>query len=109
MGLILHVCRPADFPDCTNGGISSRHSRLTLINAEGPFDPKPDAPAVIMESHVRGCLRIVPCDSDGKRLPGWFMFGGNFASTSDSRFSAKAEALLGAHFYGAIPIHDRQE
>ena len=37
------------------------------------------------------------------------MMGGNYAATSDSRFSDKVEQMLGHHFYGAVPIHDRVE
>ena len=42
-------------------------------------------------------------------LGGGSMMGGNYAATSDSRFSDKIEQMLGHHFYGAIPIHDRVE
>lgn len=35
--------------------------------------------------------------------PGQYSFGGSFAYTSDSRFSSLF------NFYGAIPIHDREE
>lgn len=36
--------------DCTNGGISSRHDRLTLLGdgISGPFEPTEDAPAVAL-------------------------------------------------------------
>jgi hypothetical protein len=37
------------------------------------------------------------------------MMGGNYAATSDSRFSDKIEEMLGHGFYGAVPIHDRVE
>jgi len=36
-------------------------------------------------------------------------FGGNFAASSDSRFSQACRELLGHHFYGAVAIHDRVE
>jgi hypothetical protein len=93
--------------DCTNGGVSSRFTRLTVVNVEGPFEPDADAPAVVLEQHVRGCLRLAPVDAVYER--GAIMFGGNYGHTSDSRFARKCEALLGHRFYGAVAIHDRIE
>ena len=37
------------------------------------------------------------------------MMGGNYGSTSDSRFKDKLEEMLGERFYGAVAIHDRVE
>jgi hypothetical protein len=119
MGLRVSVFRDAasDY-DCTNGGISRLYDRLTVVNADGPFDPTPDAPAVMLDSHVHGIVRLVPVEKIGDD---WFligqntkeyagpMFGGNFAATSDSRFGDAIEKLTGQRFYGAIAIHDRLE
>jgi hypothetical protein len=104
MGLTVSVMRQAEFGDCSNNGVSARFSRLTLINVEGPFDPREDAPAAKLEQHRPGCLRVVPVGVDG-----WKMFGGNYAACSDSRFSEACEELLGHRFYGAVAIHDRVE
>lgn len=103
-GLRISVYRDADGTDCTNGGISSRFARLTLIGAGIPeiFDVDDDAPAVTMITRNIGgreYKHLVPCDENAKPLPGWYMFGGNFAKTSDSRFP---------HPY-PLAIHDRQE
>lgn len=117
MGLILTVYRHSHGMDCSAGGISSKFTEFTVINCEGPFEPAPDRPPVLLEAHVPGCVRIVPAGEDGKRLnmpeddnacgP---MFGGNYAATSDSRFGEKIRFLLGgAKFYGAVAIHDRYE
>src|SRR5262245_50213587 len=107
MGIMVSVYRNAEIRDCTNGGESSRVTRFTVINVEGPFEPTPDAPAAILENHVRGALRLRPISADAKRM---VMFGGNYAATSDSRFSYKCQELLGvASFYGAVAIHDRIE
>jgi len=106
MGLRVNVYRAASGRDCTNAGESSRFENFTVVNVDGPFEPTDDAPAAILESHVRGCLRLQPV-SLGDRLP---MMGGNYAATSDSRWSTKCAALLGADaFYGAVAIHDRVE
>lgn len=104
MGLRIYVYRDA-FGDCTNGGISSRANQLTLVNVSGPSEPDDTAPAAILESHVRGCLRIVPADTGGR----WYMAGGNFGASHDSRFPEACARLLGHGFYGAVSIHDRTE
>lgn len=112
MGLIISVYR-SPLGDSTNGGVSSRTSRLVLVNAPGPFEPSADYPPVLIEEHHRGCLRIVPAirmdDGAWRKMPGQFMMGGNYGATSDSRFSEKCADLLGHYFYGAVAIHDRQE
>jgi hypothetical protein len=113
MGLIISVYRNAEITsDCTNGGISGRFQSLTVVNVEGPFNPTPERPAVLLEEHHKGCLRIVPAveTPNGYTVaPGWFMNGGNYAATSDSRFTGACEKLLGHRFYGAVAVHDRQE
>jgi hypothetical protein len=115
MGLTVSVYRDADGTDCTNNGISSRFIRLTVVNVEGPEEPSEKAPAVILDSHVNGIVRIVPAVFDPKlkvyvkdRSRAW-MSGGNYAATCDSRFSRKIEALTKTRFYGAVAIHDRHE
>ena len=111
MGLLIEVYR-SPFGDCTNGGVSSRSTTLCVVNAEGPFNPKEDTPAVLLERHHDNLLRIVPAVKQSGvwlRVPGWWMMGGNYGATSDSRFSQACEKLVGYHFYGAVAIHDRQE
>jgi len=111
MGLVISVCREVETGDCTAGGISGRHGRLTVVNIDGPFDPTPDAPAVaLIDGHRPGDKILVPVISNGvayqRVSPEGFtgpMFGGNFGATSDSRFG-RATGI-----YGAIPIHDRFE
>lgn len=105
MGLTVYVYRDT-LGDCTNGGISSKCDQLTLVNVEGPFQPTPEAPAALLDSHIPGLLRIVPSPVSATRH---FSFGGNFAATSDSRFSEACERLSDQRFYGAVAIHDRTE
>jgi hypothetical protein len=111
MGIRISVFRNGR--DCSNGGLSSRFTNLTVVNASGPFEPDEDAPAVVVQSHVQGCLRIVPAMmvdvGEWVGAPGAFMMGGNYGATSDSRFTQLCERLLGHTFYGAVAIHDRQE
>ena len=95
--------------DCTMGGESSYAKGFTVVNAEGPFEACEDYPAAeLVMAEVGGgrkILRLIPVSKKEK----WTMFGGNYASTSDSRFSELCEKLLGATFYGAVAVHDRVE
>lgn len=113
MGLLLSVYRNAELGDCTNGGITSRHSTLCVVNVPGPFNPSDDTPAVVVERGPYLTLRLKPAECvDGKWQPksGWFMMGGNYAGTSDSRFGeALNDFVHGYRFAGVLPVHDRQE
>jgi hypothetical protein len=112
MGLVIDVFRrPAD-QDFTLGGISGQRTELTVVNATGPFEPNSLRPAVFLESHVKGCLRLVPAEKMGDEwvaVKNRGMFGGNYGACSDSRFSEACERILGSRFYGAVAIHDRYE
>lgn len=104
MGLPVSVYRHGKY-DCTNGGVSSRVTELTLINVDGPFEPTDKAPAAKLEQGPMNSVRIVPVECEGH----WTMFGGNYAACSDSRLSSAIQKLLGHRFYGAVAIHDRVE
>lgn len=102
------------FGDCTNGGISSRFNELLVACPDGPqsFDADKLLPLnfCVMEFRHLGFtdhVRIVPATVNERgeivKRPGWWMFGGNVARTSDSRFFE----LSGVHY--ALDIHDRQE
>ena len=107
MGLLVDVYRSAG-SDCTNGGISSRYDSLCVMNVDGPFEPSERACAVMLVNGSYGSKHIRPA----KLVAGewvadrdkWYMAGGNFAATSDSRFSEFSDAV---GFYGAVAIHDR--
>jgi hypothetical protein len=120
--MIVTVYRDAGSTyDCTAGGISSRATRLCLVNVDGPFEPSTDRPAAFLLRHApfghvdgKRMVRIVPAvrdlSGDWTPEPRWTMFGGNYAGCSDSRFSEKIEEFLeGARFHGAVAIHDRIE
>ena len=126
MGLIAHVYRSADGMDCTLHGWSSRFKTVCVINAEGPFDPDENCPAVLIRRHrTMPALHIV---LNQHMLEGrWTMMGGNFLHSSDSRFGEACNAIMThgngwpksadrvrynipEHMsFGAIPIHDRIE
>lgn len=99
--------------DCTRDGISSRATHLTVVNADGPFEPYSNAPAVLLVNHYADALSLVPAQrnekSEWEPVPGWHMAGGNYGATSDARFGEACERLTGKGFYGAVAIHDRKE
>lgn len=119
MGLRAEVFR-SKLGDCSNGGLSGRVDTVTIVNAEGPFEPDEHAPAVLLRKGPMGTVNAVPAEWEstvGKER-GWVaerpsgrvgpMMGGAYIATSDSRLR---EALnrLGAGFYGAVALHDRFE
>ena len=94
-GLRCSIYRPAR-GDCSNGGLSSRVHTVTLVG-EGiapVFAPSAEAPAVELRV-LGGRVNAKPVDDGGK----WWMFGGCFIYTSDSRFPSPAP----------IALHDRTE
>jgi hypothetical protein len=106
MGMLASVFRNP-LGDCTNDGLSSKYSTVVIVNVPGPFKPDDKYPAVQLEL-CYGNVIAKPVVNDSEYKP-WFMFGGNFLYTSDSRFRETLEEMLGHKFYGAIPIHDRVE
>lgn len=101
-GLTAYVYKNALIGDCTNGGTSSKVDKITIVNAEGPSEADESAPAfVVITRNIGGEIykHLQPANDEGKPLPGWFMFGGNYAETSDSRFPNRYP----------LAIHDRQE
>ena len=107
MGLIVFVYRN-NLGDSTRGGISSDNCELTLMNVDGPFEPTPYRPAALLvPGNLKGTVKIVPENLNGRRS----MFGGNYAATSDIRFTEAIRRISGVdtYPYGAVPIHDRFE
>ena len=114
--LTVDVYRTPGFGDCTCNGISARFDRLALYCPDGPnevdSEALPDNFAVLENRHLWGS-RIVPTiypatvNEAGEvvKVDKWWMMGGNFAHTSDSRFYG----LIEGDFYGAVAIHDRYE
>jgi hypothetical protein len=115
MGLIANIFKTTY--DCSNGGVSSECSEVTIVNIEGPFEPTEDRPAVLLVENAGGTVKIVPAvevedanEYHGKWAPKLgSMMGGTYVATSDSRFTNAVERLLGSRFYGAVPFHDRYE
>ena len=101
--------------DCTNGGVSSYFNQLLVACPNGPwtFDSDREIPLNFCMVEKRNFhdglsnVRIVPAtiNESGEvvKRPGWWMYGGNIAEASDSRFSEMA-----GHYY-PLKIHDRRE
>ena len=107
-GFRVYVYRDAGrIGDCTNGGASGRCDRLTVLHPDLPgiFEASDEAPAFELRKGNGGRRWIlVPAglpDQDAGAVHG--MFGGNYAASSDSRWSR----LIGDP--GVVPIHDRSE
>ena len=112
MGLIVSVYRDSSRnSDCSNNGISNKHNELTVVNVPGPFEPKEDRPAVLLTKGPLNSVNIKPAklvDDKWVVEDGLFMYGGNAASTSDSRFGQAVEQLCGYN-HSFVKIHDRLE
>jgi hypothetical protein len=94
--ILVHVLRATT--DCTLNGITSRRDTFYLPHPQGPLE-SPDYEGIleILPPAFDGCpLRVRPAAAKGSA-----MCGGNYVTTSDSRF---------AKLYGApLSVHDRVE
>lgn len=112
MGLIANVYRTTG-RDCSLLGWSSKHDRVIITNASGPFDPEkyPEYEAVRIVKHRT--MHTVHAVSEKDLASGrWTMFGGNLLSCSDSRFGELIAEILGEQYQyavKAVAIHDRIE
>lgn len=104
MGLIAEIYKP-NYGDCSANGVSARHSKVCIVNVEGPFAPGPDAPAVKLVKRKHGNVVCIPEEVAGE----WTMFGGCFVHSSDSRFNEAVEKLADYDFGFPVALHDRVE
>lgn len=98
--LSVNVLTTAGFPDCTNNGISANGSKLFVPCDRGNWteeDIQGMENAVILEVGKAGGR--IHFREKGQKA--WTMFGGNFAYSSDSRFTEM--------YPNPIHIHDRIE
>ena len=111
MGLLINIYKH-NGRDYSASGLTAFANELCVVNAEGPFNPSDKAPAVLLVSGPMGEPVLKPAvmvDGLWQSETGWFMFGGCYGATSDSRFGEAMRDLFGHAPYAAIPIHDRQE
>ncbi|QSZ51469.1 hypothetical protein EU811_22190 [Arthrobacter sp. TS-15] len=107
-GITALIYRDALGTDFSNQGISARVMEVTVIGEgiDPVFEATEERPAVRLvknESlHRETVTHAEPVAPDDETAP-WYMFGGTFIFSSDSRFRRAAGQ------YGAIPLHDRRE
>src|SRR4029077_1556808 len=104
MGLLAWVY-DSPLGNCSNKGLSAKYKEVCIVNVEGPFEPKPNTPAVRLIKRKHGNVVCEPVGLDGK----WTMFGGAFVHTSDSRFHEAVEELSGYRFGFPVALFDRVE
>jgi hypothetical protein len=119
-GLTMMVLKNPLYAECANGGISERVDKVTLVGVRDEttdrkvkplpehsrvFAPSEIAPPVVLVKRRMGSRTLWHVEPlvTGESKP-WFMAGGSFVETSDSRVSALTEG-----FYGAFSLHDRSE
>lgn len=59
MGLRADILKSSQ-GSCSNGGISSRASAVTIVNVDGSSEPGEDAPAVLLVENGCGMVKVVP-------------------------------------------------
>jgi len=122
--LDLSVYYNSRYRKCAAGGITEHYEDLLLIgtsddekqidyNIDGYIDfdrSSPPENAVILVRRTMGERIFCNLVSYSKWIDGkWYMFGGNYASTSDSRLGYAIESVGVTSFYGALAVHDRTE
>lgn len=108
MGMNVYVYRN-DLGDCTNNGVTSKFSKLCIVNVDGPAEPTEDAPAaelVLREFGFGKVLNVIAVKD--RELGVWTMAGGNVVGTSDSRWVKACQDLIPNH-PGFVAVHDRVE
>lgn len=91
--------------DCSNNGLSSSYNKVYLINEEGNLNFNildDDCPQNIVEYFYEceyDIYKSIPLFSSYHSV--WYMYGGTFIYTCDSRFRSK--------YKYPVPLHDRIE
>lgn len=92
--------------NCSNNGISARYDEVLLIHPQGFIKIDEENPPenlvklVVREIRGKEYKHLEPMFRPAPGCVGW-MFGGDYAGCSDSRFRELSDYPL--------PIHDRQE
>ncbi|EQB4341423.1 hypothetical protein ACYJ2U_001807 [Clostridium botulinum] len=97
-GLRCDILTNKSMGDCTNNGISSKHDNLILISENIPkISEAEDITQCVKLDFYKNYVRCKPIILKNK----WYMNGGNFLYSCDSRFREISQY--------PIPIHDRIE
>ena len=68
MGIIANIYR-SNMGDCSNLGLSSNCTEVTVVNVKGPFEPSKDRPAVeLVKGYVEGSCLVRPVSLRGEHL-----------------------------------------
>ena len=100
--------------DPTNGGITSRYDEILVACDDGPVKVDPANPPenifMLVGSSYSGSPRLVPRHIKPEDMVGP-MFGGNYATTSDSRWGKMVAKHFGEayRFTNCLPVFDRYE
>lgn len=122
----VDVYRSKALGDCTNGGMSSRHNMLLVlctktnepsdVRVHVDLDNPPDNLAKLVASpfggvHIEPYAGSAAAAADGFPYHSGYMFGGNYAATSDAPLARALRAFAHDNIFivGALPIHDRVE
>lgn len=106
-GLLVNIYTNPDFHGCANGGVSTTHTTALLLDEKhphlGPFGVKSDRPTLRVVRRIIAGKEYVHAEPvpSGDARP-WFMAGGAFVYSCDSRF----RELVNAY---PISLHDRVE
>ncbi len=105
-GMIISVYRTSNFGNCTNGP-TAESEEVLLVGDNVPklFEAK-GRPVFKLKKTMAGQVVAVPFEMPDGRYP---QFGGNFISSSDSRFGEAARALDPNWRDWTIPVFDRDE
>jgi hypothetical protein len=90
--------------DCTNGGVTATHYDNLVVPCEEGYLTLEDVTErdyIILELEESG-VRGAPGHFVPKGEESWTMFGGNYVTTSDSRFRKQ-------YGWSPIAVHDRVE
>ncbi|MBA3921284.1 MAG: hypothetical protein H0X31_06105 [Nostocaceae cyanobacterium] len=103
-GLRVHVYRNAAHCDCSNGGVTSIYSTLTMVGDGIPevSEETESAPAIVLRIKAIQGGKNVFCEPLNNPTGKHYGFGGNFVYSSDSRYRELFRRF-------PVPVHDRQE
>jgi len=101
----VSVYKNSGYGDSSNNSISNRYQNLMIVCKDGHqnTDETSENLCEVVHRHING-RDIYQIEPVNKPCRGWLVHGGNYAASTDSRFSR----LIGNQYY-AIPIYDRIE
>lgn len=113
---MLNIYTPS-YGSCSNNGITANFDHILIPCKDGPYEVNENHPPKNLMKLIKDTrfgattLHLEPWEQKEENCAGP-MFGGCFASTSDSRWIHLLEDTIGhenARLARAIPVHDRYE